>query len=204
MNSTFHRFSPQLQKNMVLYQRQLPGSDQKLEIRPLHLARDIRLLHSWVNLPYARAYWQMQGPVGRLYRHYEDFLNSGKGYSLMVFLQGRPVAQSDFYQVMSDELKEHYACQENDYGIHLLMGPCHTPIKGLTPNVMLTLLAFLFSLSIERVAGEPDIRNEKANRLVESIGFRFVKTIEMSYKTANLYLLERDDFFRRYPVGMES
>lgn len=186
------------QKNIVLYRRALPGCSRWLEIRPLHPARDIRLLHQWVNQPYAKPYWQMEGPIGRLYRHYENFLDSGQGYSLMFFLDGRQVALTDYYRVAADELKAHYDYRENDYGIHLLMGPVETPVHGLTQAVMITALAYLFSLSIGRVAGEPDIRNEKANRLVRQTGFRFLKTIDMSYKTANLYLYDRCEFIARH------
>lgn len=42
--------------------------------------------------------------------------------------------------------------------------------------------------------GEPDIRNVKANALVQKAGFRFIKQIEMSYKQANLYECTRQTF----------
>lgn len=140
----------------------------------------------------------MEGSVEDLYLHYEDFLNAGKGFSLVCFLEDNPVAQIDYYKVSTDEVKEYFDYRETDFGIHLLMGIFHTPVSHLSRDVMITALAFLFTLDIGRVIGEPDALNEKANKLVVDVGFRFIKTIQMSYKTANLYLFDKVDFIKRY------
>jgi hypothetical protein len=78
------------------------------------------------------------------------------------------------------------------------MGNYNEPIAHLTRDVMVTALAFLFTLDIERIIGEPDVQNDKANKLVIDVGFRFIKPIQMSYKTANLYIFDKADFIRRY------
>ncbi|HET7115475.1 MAG TPA: GNAT family N-acetyltransferase [Hanamia sp.] len=185
-------------KDIILFSRKLPTIGNELVVKPLHLPRDIHIIHQWVNQPRAKQFWQMEGSVENLYRHYEDFLNAGNGYSLMCFLDNKPVAQIDYYKVAADEVKEHFDYKETDFGIHLLMGNYNEPIPHLTRDVMITGLAFLFTLDIARIIGEPDARNDKANKLVVDVGFRFIKTIQMSYKTANLYMFDKTDFNKKY------
>jgi len=197
MDTTKFPVFSELMKDIILFRRKLPDG-KELIIKPLHLPRDINMIHKWVNRPEAKTFWQMDGSIEDLYRHYEEFLNAGTGYSLMCFLDDKPVAQIDFYKVATDEVKEHFDYKETDFGIHLLMGKYNTPVADLTRNVMITALAFLFTLDIGRVVGEPDARNTKANKLVMDVGFNFVKTIQMSYKTANLYLYDKADFISRY------
>jgi RimJ/RimL family protein N-acetyltransferase len=193
----FLHFSEQM-KDIILFRRNFPETGNELVVKPLHLPRDIHIIHEWVNQPRAKKFWQMEGSVENLYRHYEDFLNAGTGYSLMCFLDNKPVAQIDYYKVAADEVKEHFDYKETDFGIHLLMGNYNQPIAHLTREVMITALAFLFTLDIDRIIGEPDAQNEKANKLVVDVGFRFIKTIQMSYKTANLYMFYKGDFINKY------
>lgn len=190
--------TPEL-RNMVFYRRSFPDGGYEITVKPLCLERDINIIHQWVNESYALEFWQMQGPVEGLHQHYKKFMASGIGYSLMCFLKHRPIAQVDFYDVTNDEIKDLYNAKPGDHGIHLLMAPYQKPLPRLSTNVMITSLAYLFTLSIDRVMGEPDVRNEKANELVRRTGFRFMKEIRMSYKQANLYYYTREDFSREHP-----
>jgi RimJ/RimL family protein N-acetyltransferase len=79
--------------------------------------------------------------------------------------------------------------------MHLLMAPNNKPVKGLTKVVVAAFLKFYFSFSIaNRMYGEPDKENYRAKRLLEYLGFDFLKEINLSYKTASLYCLERENF----------
>lgn len=198
MNDNAFPFFSEEMKEIIFYRSKLHKIEKDLIIKPLHLPRDINTIHQWVNQAYAKAFWQMDGPVEGLYRHYEDFLNAGTGYSLMCFLEEKPVAQVDYYKVSVDEVRNHFDYRETDFGIHLLMGKSNSPVADLSRNVMITALAFLFTLDIGRVIGEPDALNVKANKLVEDVGFRFIKPIRMSYKTANLYIYDKADFMDRH------
>lgn len=165
------------------------------------LSRDMRTIHKWVNLDYAKRFWQMDYTYGKLYKHYEAFLDRRVGGSLTFFMDNRkrPLALMDFYQVIVDEIGSFYEAGPEDVGIHFLMAPIKKKVPGLSRNVLLTGLSYLFSLGVERIVGEPDARNEKANQLVTSVGFTFIKEIQMSYKRAHLYLYERNDFLKDHP-----
>lgn len=181
---------------MIFYRKVFPEEGYELTVKPLYLKRDIPVIQRWVNAPYALKYWQMPWNEKRLFQYYEAFMNSGKGYSLMFFIGNKPIAQIDLYQAMSDEIKDFYDAKPDDYGIHVLMGRYKEPVAKLSTNVVITCLHYLFSLSVDRVIGEPDSSNERANELVKRVGFRFIKTIQMSYKEANLYSYARADFLK--------
>ncbi|MCH5719932.1 GNAT family N-acetyltransferase [Niabella hibiscisoli] len=188
----------ELKRKIVLHVQQFPN--YTLEVRPLSLTRDIPVLHKWVNMEYAKTFWQMDGSYKKLYHHYEQFLASGLGDSLMFFYQGNPmpVAQMDFYNPKLDEVGDKYEVQEDDIGVHLLMGPPINPVQGLTTHVMLCGISYLFISGAKRIIGEPDASNINANELVKRVGFQFVKPITLSYKTANLYFLEKTEFLKRW------
>jgi hypothetical protein len=190
--------APDLEK-MVLYRKIFPEQGHEIIIRPLCLERDVKTIHRWINELYAHRYRQMQGGIEELCRHYEKFLDSGNGYSLMCFLRNKPAAQVDFYDVAADEIKDQYDVQPGDHGIHVLMAPYRRPVPPLPANVIITCLSFLFTLSIDRIIAAPDINNKKANALVKSIGFRFMKQVWLSYEPANLYCYNRRDFLREHP-----
>lgn len=187
----------ELKRTTVLHVQQF--SAYTLEVRPLSLTRDIPVLHKWVNMEYAKTFWQMEGSYKKLYNHYEHFLASGLGDSLMFFYQGnpKPVGQMDFYNPRLDEVGSRYEVGEDDIGVHLLMGPPTNPVKGLTTNVMRCGISYLFESGAKRIIGEPDAGNVNANELVKRIGFRFIKPITLSYKTANLYILEKTEFLKK-------
>lgn len=184
----------ELKRKTVLHVQQF--SNYTLEIRPLSLTRDIAVIHKWVNMDYAKTFWQMAGSYDQVYHHYEQFLSSGLGDSLMFFYAGNPdpIAQMDFYNPLLDEVGAMYETQEDDIGVHLLMGPATTPVKGLTTNVMLCGISYLFILGAKRIIGEPDMNNKNANELVKRVGFQFIKPVSLSYKKANLYILEKANF----------
>lgn len=198
MNKDEFPFFSEQMKEIILFRRNLPAIEKELTLKPLHLPRDINIIHQWVNQPNARTFWQMDGPLETLYHYYEDFLSSGTGYSLMCYLDNHPVAQVDYYKASEDEVGSHFEYKDTDFGIHLLMGEYKNPVAKLSRDVMITALAFLFTLDIDRVVGEPDALNLKANKLVEDVGFRFIKAIRMSYKNANLYIYNKTDFLDRY------
>lgn len=187
----------ELKRTILLHVQQF--SSYALEVRPLSLTRDIPVLHKWVNMKYAKTFWQMDGSYKRLFNHYEQFLASGLGDSLMFFYPGNPmpVAQMDFYNPKLDEVGNMYEVHEDDVGVHLLMGPPTNPVKGLTTNVMRCGISYLFESGAKRIIGEPDKNSINANELVKRVGFQFIKSVELSYKTANLYILEKTEFLKR-------
>lgn len=164
-----------------------------LRIRSLQLETDLDILFDWVNHDYSRQFWQMSGSKQVLRNTYSDLLKNPAAHPFFILLGEQPVALIDLYLVMADELQEHIEADESNCGLHLLMLPPKESKKDLSLYVLKGFLEYYFSF---RQAGilyaEPDQENEKANLLAKKVGFEFLKTIQLSYKKANLYCFRRE------------
>jgi acetyl CoA:N6-hydroxylysine acetyl transferase len=185
MTALFFKPSP----TGTLYRKSIPHG--KLSIRSLDLSTDLDTLYEWVNQEYARAFWQMQGSKNALKATYEAVLENPAAHSFMVLLDNSQVGQVDLYQVLADELSEHIEpALENDCGLHILMLPPRQSKKFLAEEVLRAFTEFYFShSSAGHLYAEPDILNATANNLALKAGFKFIKKIQLSSKSANLYCI---------------
>jgi len=156
----------------------------------LELCSHMPIIFNWVQLPYAKKFWQMDHlSFDQLHAHYAQVLQSGHNDSLIGYFNGAPVCQVEVYYCLHDEISHHYTASLGDLGIHFLMAPISgKKIDNLSVTMMQSIIRLLFaSAGVDKIMGEPDIHNQKANTLVKKAGFVFKKKISMSYKQANLY-----------------
>jgi len=181
--------------NEILYRQDFSESQGTICFRSLQLNTDLDLIHDWVNRQYARRFWQLNGTKTLVENTYAELLKNPHGHSFIGLLNDQPVCQVDLYLVAGDELQHHVEAGPDDCGLHFLMSPPNMLQKGLTVLLLRAFLDFYFSFQLaERIYAEPDKDNDLANLLARKAGFRYLKTIELSYKTANLYCLTRDHF----------
>jgi RimJ/RimL family protein N-acetyltransferase len=168
---------------------------QLISFWSLNIDRHLPVIHQWVNMPYAFNYWQMQGAYPPFKELYETILEHRNAHSFVGYYGDQMVCQIDVYMVGVDELSLHIP-EENHYcGLHLLMGPNDHPIKGLTSALIKSFLNYYFSFGeAKKIFGEPDARNEKSIALLKEAGFQFLKRVSLSYKTADLYCLNKELF----------
>jgi len=167
-----------------------------IAFRSFDLVRDEAMIHDWVNRPYALRYWQLEGERSRVRATYFAIQRSGEGHSFIGLLNGAPICQFDVYRVLADELQQFIpAPTPQDCGFHLLMAPNERPIPGLSVTVTKMMLHHYFSFSESGcMYAEPDVANERSNRILQKVGFRFIQSIQLSYKQAHLYVITRDDY----------
>jgi hypothetical protein len=166
-----------------------------ISFRSLDIDTDLDLIHDWVNQPYSQEFWNMCGPKEGLKEIYNSILSNPHGHSFMGLLGSKPICQIDVYQVLVDELSDHLSVNQDDCGMHLLMAPNIKFLRGLTKSVVTAFLKFYFSFPGAGVMyAEPDTQNHKAKKLLEYLGFAFLKEAALSYKTASIYKLTREDF----------
>ncbi|WP_111497107.1 GNAT family N-acetyltransferase [Marinobacter bohaiensis] len=165
------------------------------EIRPLHVPDDIPLVRSWLREDRAR-YWGMQAmDEAALAEFYRDLPDSGKGDAFIGYHHGHPAFLMECYDPARDPVGEHYAVQPGDLGMHILVAPGSTPLKGFTRAVFRSIMTFMFNhLGARRIVVEPDTRNDAIHRLNRSAGFVYERTIELSEKTAELAFCTRAQF----------
>jgi RimJ/RimL family protein N-acetyltransferase len=185
----------------VIFSRNIELIGKKISFRSLDLAKDTDLIHHWVNQPYALPFWQLEGNRERVYDLYYNIQRNSNGHSYMGLLDDQPICQFDVYRVLADELHQFVVADENDCGFHLLMAPNENPLPGLTLMIVQSFLHYYFSFQeANRMYAEPDLTNRRSNRILQNIGFAYHHAIEMSYKTANLYSITKQQFHATYPL----
>jgi Acetyltransferase (GNAT) domain len=181
--------------------RENPGGlTQSIAYRSLDLIKDLSLIHQWVNAPYAKSFWNIPGSPGLLHACYQCIMQNPNGHSFVGLLEDALICQFDVYRVQADELYQLLQpgidVAGDEAGFHLIMAPIdrnNLPAKGLTIAVIRTFLNWYFSFPEATVMwAEPDINNARSIRLVKLLGFEYVKTVTMSYKTAEVYRLSRE------------
>lgn len=194
-------FKPHTSPGQLLYQSPDDTTLGIVTFRSLEPDSDIDFLHEWVNLPYSKKFWQLDGSLSNLYSLYQDILNNPNAHSFIGLLNDKPVCQVDLYKISEDEVKQHIDHKPNDCGFHLLMQPPSQMIKGISVCMLRHFIRFYFShTDAENLFGEPDKENVHANRLAVKAGLHFQKIITLSYKNANLYSITKQQFHATYPI----
>jgi RimJ/RimL family protein N-acetyltransferase len=187
---------PQLQRQALFYSKPavLPSP---VVFYSLDLENHLPVIHKWVNLPYTQRFWQMAGSFEELLRTYTDILFNPNAHSLAGYYDDKLICQVDVYRIAADELGNHLPGEGSHCGFHLLMGPNKKPIHGLSSAVVHAFLSYYFSFrDAQRIYGEPDVRNANAIAILERARFLFLQHVKLSYKTAALYCMDREDFFQ--------
>ena len=168
----------------------------QLIFRSFCLAQDLDTIYDWTRQTYSRRFWQMDRySKEELQEIYLSILQNPHAHSFIAFLNGSCIAQIDIYQVLIDELSAHVQASPHDCGIHLLMLPPEQSKKDLSFYVLRSFFTYYFSFDSPGILyGEPDEKNFSANLLTKKAGFSFLKTIRLSYKTANLYSITKRQF----------
>jgi hypothetical protein len=123
---------------------------------------------------------------------YEAILQNPRAHSLVGCLNTLPICQIDVYGVIGEELEKYGEAGAFDCGLHLLMLPTKQLQKGWSYYALKNFQRFYFSFEQHTILyAEPDQENTLANKLAMDSGFQFMKTIELSNKTANLYSISR-------------
>ncbi len=181
------------QSNGILYACSMTDPDVTISFRSLDIEKDIGLIHPWANKEYAKRFWKLEGTKDIVKNVYRSVLNNPYAHSFIGLVNDRPFCQVDAYAVHADEIGEHIAHQPGDCGIHLLMCPPREMKRGWSRAALLGFIEFYFSFNqARRLFAEPDHENFFANKLALSVGFKFLETIELSYKLANLYVREKE------------
>lgn len=179
----------------IVFKKYISELSSTFSLRSIDLEHDLEMLVNWVNQAYAKKFWQLEGDATQLRNTYGSLFANPAAHSFIGCSDDEPVCQLDLYLVSEDELSNHVNGQPNDAGIHLLMGPPREMQKGFSFYAIKCLQEYYFSFDGSGdLYCEPDQNNYHANRLAINTGFQFMKTVQLSYKTANLYRITRQQF----------
>lgn len=177
--------------NEMVHSEFVDSVNGTIAFKSLSLNTELPAIHKWVNMDYTQEYWQMNGHYSQLYAIYQCMEYNPYSHSFTGFHNGMLVCQFDVYSVFADELKRQIDHEKHDCGFHLLMSPNKVPVPGLTTTIVNSFLKYYFSFpDARRMYAEPDVNNKKSIELLERCGFKKLKTVDMSYKRAHVYVFE--------------
>jgi len=183
-------------ENDNLYQKRFRSLNSLISFRSLDIQKDLETIHNWVNMDYSQTFWQMRGSIGLLRACYQCIQQSPFGHSFVGLMNDSLVCQFDLYKVEADELASHIEYELNDCGFHLIMSPNSSPVRGLTTEMVKAFLDFYFLRNNSgKMFAEPDNQNLKSINLLERTGFKKIKKVTLSYKTAYVYSITKEQFY---------
>jgi hypothetical protein len=166
-----------------------------LSLRPFDLTEDVSTLHGWVTQPYARYWGLLTASVEDVHAEYLRIERSGHHRAFLGEHDARPAFLMERYEPSYDAVGTVYDVAPGDIGMHVLVGPPVAPISGFTAAVFETILDSLLSDPlVDRIVGEPDVRNLKIQALNERMGFRKHSIVDLPDKQAWLSFCTRDQY----------
>ena len=186
------------QDSGIIFKKYIHELQAPVRFRSLDIYSDISLINEWVNKAYAKRFWQLDGQGRNLSTIYDAVLRNPGAHSFIGLIDEEPFCQVDVYVVAIDELVEHVEAKPCDAGLHLLLCPPREMRKGWSYYALKCFQQFFFSFDTDAdLYAEPDHGNYHANRLAINCGMQFLKTVTLSYKTANVYRMTKEQFLVR-------
>ncbi|KAJ8291455.1 putative lysine N-acyltransferase C17G9.06c [Rhodotorula toruloides] len=179
--------------------------------------KDLPTLHNWMNDPRVDQFWMEKGSMEQHQQFIEK--NTRDPHVIPVIgsyvelreengqVRQQPEEQAvyaEVYWVKEDRLAPLMPAgtvQDYDRGLHMLVGSnAHRGphrIRAWMPS--LAHYCFLDDPRTQRVICEPNEKNEKIIKYMESIGFKRHGSVTFPHKTSALMILEKEDFYSLCP-----
>jgi len=158
-------------------------------LRPVDPSTDTPLLHRWLTNPKS-AYWLMTHVTpDEVEREFTGIALATGRKAFLGHYRGRPEFLVETYDPTRSALAEVYPARPGDVGMHFLIAPTETPVRGFSHAVLTTVMELLFTdPATERVVVEPDVRNTPVHRLNAAVGFRVEDTVWLPDMAKTAYL----------------
>jgi RimJ/RimL family protein N-acetyltransferase len=164
------------------------------QLVPLHIERDLPVVHRWMNDPAVAEFWELAGPPHRTEDHLRTQLDGdGRSVPCLGVLDGTPMSYWEIYRADLDPLARHYPIRPHDTGIHLLVGDAGDRGRGLGSTLLRAVADLVLDrrTTCARVLAEPDLRNTPSIAAFLSAGFRYAAEVDLPGKRAALLIRDR-------------
>lgn len=179
------------QRRIILDHAEFRG---EFALRRLDPARDLELVHSWMNDPEVARFWKMPWPRDQIASYLQRLHRSAHCTAYLGDLDGTPMSYWELYRADLDPLARHYSACDHDTGVHGLLGPASYRGHGLAVILMEAITGWLLDADPKagRVVTEPDIANERAIRILQRAGFHRAAVVDLPNKRAALMIRDRE------------
>jgi acetyl CoA:N6-hydroxylysine acetyl transferase len=181
---------------LTAYSETEPALGRRLWARPLVPEHDAELLHDWMNRPHVVEFWNMDWPL-QWVRDYLDRQVADPARSpYLGFVDDEPVGYVEVYDPLRDVLGGHAPVREGDLGAHVLIGN-EDHLGRFSVALGRATIRFLFQRpEVQRIVGEPDVRNNNFLSLLAFLGFQKEMEVDMPDKRAAFMVCTRENFER--------
>jgi acetyl CoA:N6-hydroxylysine acetyl transferase len=180
----------------AVYAEHDPVLERRIWGRRVDPALDTELVHHWMHKPHVAEFWAMAWPAewiaDYLQRHYEDPHRT----AYIGFVDDEPVGYMEVYDPAHDVLGAHVEVQPGDLAAHVLIGD-EDQLGRVSVAMGMACNRFLFrDQAVQRILGEPDVRNHNFLSLLAFLGYRRQGEIDLPDKRAAFMVCRRRDFMR--------
>lgn len=177
----------------VVHKRYFDACTAEIGIRGFDINTDLEILHKWVNLEYAKKFWEMDGPIQKLEEAYIKHLGVDYSHPYIGTLNGEPTFTLELYWAIKDEVGKYYPFHPGDYGFHMLIAPAKQRIPNFSYYALTMCMEHFFSFKqVHRMIGEASVEHTGTHNLITKVGCEFDKALVLPYKTSNLTFLTRE------------
>ncbi|MDY7232544.1 GNAT family N-acetyltransferase [Hyalangium rubrum] len=164
--------------------------------RRLEYARDLHLIHEWMNLEHVEPFWNMAKPLPVIERYLRRALEDAHHTLYIGMIDGVPMSYWERYWVVDDILGRYYPVHPTDQGCHLLIGPFEFLQRKVSVAMLRAFTEYMFlHPETERVVGEPDARNRLVLEVAKQCGGEVQMEVELPDKRAALLFYRREKYF---------
>jgi acetyl CoA:N6-hydroxylysine acetyl transferase len=172
---------------------EVKGRKDMFSFRPVEFTRDAELLFDWMHQSHIAPFWKLDLP----YTQFAEWLNRSIESDIKDVFIGTfndvPVCYLIAYAVKDDPIQHYYHYKKNDLGMHLLIGPRSYLNLQDGLSIVRGMILFMFEhYGVDRIIGEPDVRNRIVIPILKALGGEVLGTVQLPHKKATLIMGERE------------
>lgn len=188
-------------RSQELYRRFDEPLHSWISFRHLDLDEDLERFNRWQNSDRVARFWDERGTLEQHRSYLGKLAAAPHSMPLIGCLDDDPFLYLEVYWAKGDRLAAYYDANENDRGIHMLVGEERHRGPHKVKAWLSALCRFLFedSPGTRRIVSEPRHDNYKMIGYLRKQGFEKIKEFDFPHKRAALMLLTRDTFFKEQP-----
>jgi RimJ/RimL family protein N-acetyltransferase len=172
-------------------------SEVTVSFRKATMEEDLGRLHAWLGSEHVKPYWQLDLPLPEFRDRFAEKLADDHLTPYVGYIDHVPMSYFEQYWAAEDDVAQYYDAEEDDQGVHMLIGPEEYVGKGYShPLVRIFGMMLGVKYDVQRAILEPDVRNEKMRNLLEQSGFETIREFyfEEEEKEAALMMITRETF----------
>ncbi|MGJ5176279.1 GNAT family N-acetyltransferase [Bradyrhizobium oligotrophicum] len=180
-----------------VYSRFIPWLSDVISFRVVDIARDLALVHRWLNDPRVDAFWNEAGDLDKHRQYLSRLLSDPHMLPLIGSFGERSFGYFELYWAKENRIAPFYDAADYDRGWHVIVGEDAFRGRDFITAWLPSLMHYMFldDSRTMRIVGEPAAAHAQQLRNLDRAGFARIKNFDFPHKRATLVMLLRERFF---------